>query len=130
MSSTTSVSDGVFSEAEKVNIRRFCGYSVAGSASSSVYFFSVNGDLEWKMNNLSSDEYIQARDILTQLLSLETSFWGAASTMDTASAAAWVRNPSELENRRDMLVMARRYLCDFLGVVPGPALGDHAAVVI
>jgi hypothetical protein len=44
--------------------------------------------------------------------------------LDTDEAAVWKRNPRELRDRRLLFDDWRRRLCGFLGVRPGPALGE------
>ena len=48
-----------FTDAEKTDIRRFCGYPAYGSTSSSMQnwrFFQAYGLMEFRMNNLSDAE--------------------------------------------------------------------------
>lgn len=63
-----------FSEPEKTDIRRFCGYPAYGSAATGFAnwrFFQAYGLLEFRMNNLSSAEEMVVRRYLGTLLVLE-----------------------------------------------------------
>ncbi len=119
-----------FTDAEKVDIRRFCGYPVygAGPAGFQGYrFFQAYGLLEFRMNNLAPAEYATARAVyLAALRALEAEIPASANDLDTAEAGPWVRNPKELEERKALFRTWRLALCGFLGLPPGPALGGDA----
>lgn len=112
---------------ELTDIRRFCGYPVYGAGASGFQgwrFFQAYGLLEYRMQNLAPQEEAVVRTYLTQLYALESAVPGAAATLDTAQAAVWTRNPRELRDRTRLFDDWRRRLCGFMGVPPGPALGD------
>ena len=112
---------------ELTDIRRFCGYPVYGVGASGFQgwrFFQAYGLLEYRMQNLAPQEETVVRIYLTQLYALESALPSAAATLDTAQAAVWTRNPRELRDRTRLFDDWRRRLCGFMGVPPGPALGD------
>lgn len=121
-------------DAEKVDIRRFCGYPAYGAASGPLQswrFFQVYGLLEFRMNNLSISELVIARRYLTTLTSLEVAVPGVSNHLDTDVAATWTRNRDELTDRLKLLDSWRRRLCGFIGVAPGPSLpGVTGAMVV
>ena len=80
--------------------------------------------LEYRMQRLSNSEETVARTYLSTLSQLETAVTAASATLDTDSAAAWVRNAREVAERTRLFDDWRRRLCGFFGVPPGPALGD------
>ena len=123
-----------FTDAEKVDIRRFCGYGLYGGAQplpASGYRFSKQyGVLEYKLNTLGTAEDAVARTTdLANLATLETAIFGAGANLDTDAAAVWTHNKREVADRRDLFNGARRDFCAFLGVSPGPALAGGGGSV-
>lgn len=121
------------SDAEKVDIRRFCGYPAYGAAPSGMEawrFFQVYGTLEFRLTNLSVSEIAVARRYLGTLLGLELAVPEAAANLDTDEASIWTRNKSEVTDRMRLLDDWRRRLCGFLGVPPGSALSGNAPALI
>jgi hypothetical protein len=118
---------------EKVDVRRFCGYPAYGAGAAGLEtwrFFQVYGLLEFRMNNLSSDEEGVVRLYLAQLRGLELGVPRAAESMDTDQAAVWTRNRSEAQDRVRLLEDWSRRLCGFFGVPPGPALGGASVTLV
>ena len=116
-----------FTDAEKADIRRFCGYPAYGAVSAGMQswrFFQVYGLLEFRMNNLSDAEAGVVRRYLGTLTVLELSIPRAAENLDTDQAAIWTRNRDELRDRTKLFDDWRRRLCGFFGIPPGPAVND------
>ncbi|QIY81499.1 hypothetical protein [Chromobacterium violaceum] len=117
-----------FTDAEKTDIRRFCGFPVFGGQPVQAFghrFFTQYGTLEFRLNNLQPGEEAVIRNTyLANLLELETDIVGTRDNLDTAQAAVWTRNRNEVRDREALFDGWRRRLCGFLGVAPGPALGD------
>lgn len=117
-----------FTDAEKTDIRRYCGYPVYGQSPNQFVgyrFFQAYGNLEFKLNNLQPSEEAVVRDsYLANLATLETDIPGASANLDTAEAGPWKWNAREVSDRSALFDQWRRRLCGFLGVPPGPALGD------
>jgi len=114
-----------FTDAEKTDIRRFCGYPAYGAANSGIQgwrFFQVYGLLEFRMNNLSDAETAIVRRYLATLNALEIAVPRTSDNLDTDQAAVWTRNRDELSDRSKLFDDWRRRLCAFLGVPPGGAL--------
>lgn len=112
-------------EAEKTDVRRFCGYPAYGAAPQPLQswrYFQVYGLLEFRLNNLSGAELAVARRYLAALTTLEFAVPASSEHLDTDQAATWTRNRDELEDRMRLLDSWRRRLCGFLGVAPGPGL--------
>jgi hypothetical protein len=121
------------SEAEKVDIRRFCGYPPYGAAPAGMQswrYFQVYGLLEFRLNNISTSEILIARRYLGTLVSLELAVPAASDNLDTDQASMWTRNKDELTDRIHLLDEWRRRLCGFLGVAAGPALSRGSATLI
>lgn len=100
---------------EITDARRFCGYSVPGPG-------RTYGTLDTRLAGLAHAEEDVLRTHLAALRTLEAAIPDAAEALDTASAAAWTRNPTEIRDRTRLLDDWRRRFCAFLGVHPGPAL--------
>ena len=120
-------------DAEKPDVRRFMGYPAIGSDASgrsSWRFFTVYGQNEWRMNNLSPSELQRVRQYLGQLHPLEDAVLGASGNLDTDQAAVWKRNRTEIADRVGLFDLWRRRLCGFLGMPPGPDLETHSGQII
>jgi hypothetical protein len=116
-----------FTDAQKTDIRRFCGYPAYGSTPqgfNSWRFFQAYGVLEYRLNYLSGAEEAVVIQQLATLYQLEAAIPAASATLDTDAAAVWTRNPDEMRERRTLFDDWRRRLCGFLGVPAGPALSD------
>jgi hypothetical protein len=114
-----------FTDAQKTDIRRFCGYPAYGEGAAgfnSWRFFQAYGTLEYRMNNLSPAEIAVTLQYLATLNTLEAAVPPTSENLDTESAAAWTHNADELRDRTALFDGWRRRLCGFLGVAPGPAL--------
>lgn len=122
-----------FTDAEKTDIRRFCGYPAYGSGASgfqSWRFFQAYGTLEYRMNNLSDSEAAVIRNQIAMLASLERGIPEAAANLDTAEAANWRRNADEPLDRQRLFDDMRRRLCGFLGLPPGPSLSSPGITLV
>ncbi len=108
---------------ELTDARRFCGYPVAGTSTAlGPHHVARFGALEHRLANLSAPEESVLRNHLAACRTLEAAIPDAAEALDTESAAAWTRNPTEIRDRTRLLDDWRRRLCAFLGLPPGPAL--------
>lgn len=128
----------MFTDAEKVAVRRFCGYGAYGGAQpfpASGYRFSTQyGVLEYKLQTLNSaEEDVVRTTYLTSLATLEADIMGSTgvrTNLDTAQAAVWTHNKNELKDRKALYATVRRELCSFLGISPGPGLGDGSLTLM
>jgi hypothetical protein len=115
----------MFTDTEKVNIRRHLGYPFSGNAATQhfgVRFMRAWGALEYKLNHLASEEEAMVRSYLTQCDQLETDLYTVRENADTALAAVWTRNPAELAEREALYTKFRMKLVGLFDVPPGPAL--------
>lgn len=119
-----------FSTAERVDIRRFCWYPVAGGAPNnftSYRYFQAYGTLEFRLSNLAAEEEAVVRTtFLANLYTLESAIPAASANLDTDEAAVWKHNKREVADRRALFASWRKDLCEFLGVPPGPAFNSAA----
>lgn len=125
MSSTVTTAPGVLSDAQKVDVRRFCGYPAYGAGAAgfeSWRFFQAYGTLEYRMNNLAPTEIVVLVQYLTTLNALEAVIPEASGNLDTDAAASWQHNKREIADRASLFDQWRRRLCGFLGLPPGPTL--------
>ena len=116
-----------FTDSELTDIRRHAGYPAYGIGNggfSNWRFYQAYGMLEYRLQRLSGAEESVARTYLQTLSGLERAITDASSTLDTDTAAVWVRNAREVADRTRLFDDWRRRLCGFLGVPPGPWLGD------
>lgn len=122
-----------FTDAEKTDIRRFCGYPAYGAGAAGFQgwrFYQAYGLLEYRMNNLSDPELAVVRRQLASLNALEASLPEPAAHLDTDAAATWQRNPNEPRDRQKLFDDLCRRLCGFFGLPPGPALGDSGITLV
>ena len=116
----------MFTDQQKTDIRRFCGFPAYGAsdAGSGWRFFTAYGALEYRMNNLSSNEVAVVVTYLATLTQLEMAVLGASDNLDSDAAASWTHNKDEVCDRLRLFDSWRRRLCAFLGVPPGEGLGS------
>ncbi len=114
----------VFTDAQLVDIRRFCGYPAYGSGAvvnPLPWIMKYYQVLEYKLQNLDAAEgAVVVNTYLTPLYVLETAITGAGANLDTDQAAVWTHNKNEVRDRDVLFANWRRKLCAFLGVPPGP----------
>ena len=123
----------MLTDAEKTDVRRFCGYPAYGaspSGNTGWRFYQAYGALEYRMTNLSASEEAIARQHLGVLRGFEAAIPMAANNLDTAAAAVWTHNPAEVLERQRLERDWGRRLCGFLGVPPGPALLNGSSVTL
>ena len=122
-----------FSDAERTDVRRFCGYPAYGATPVGMQtwrYYQAYGLLEFRINNLSDAEEVVVRRYLATLTMLEIAVPRSGENLDTDQAAIWTRNRDEPRDRVKMLDEWRRRLCGFLGVPPGPALTDGGLTLV
>ena len=124
-----------FSDSEKTDIRRYCGYGVFGMGQplpQNGYRFSTRyGVLEYKMITMgTAEEAVVRTTYLANLATLETAVVGASSNLDTDKAAVWTHNKNEVQDRLDLFDTWRLRLCNFLGLPPGPELSGPGQIRI
>ncbi len=122
-----------FSDAQKADIRRFCGYPAYGAGPAgfnSWRFFQAYGTLEYRMNNLAPAEVAVTLQYISTLATLEVAVPKTSENLDTESAAAWAHNADEMRDRVNLFDGWRRRLCGFLGVPPGPALAQAGVTLV
>lgn len=118
--------------AEKVDARRYCGYGMFGQQAlpaNGYRFSTAYGTLEYKLNNmLPEEEAVFRTTYVANLALLETDIPGVRENLDTDQAAVWTHNKNELRDRADLFSYYRRELCKFMGIPPGPGLGDGGGI--
>lgn len=118
-----------FTFAEITDIRRFAGYKAFSSLG---YYYEGNmANLDIAIVNMSDQEQAVMRTVyLATLPGLESAVLTAGTNMGTDEAAVWKRNRTERQDRTALYNAKRRDMCGFIGVAPGPALGDGGGRVI
>lgn len=127
----------VFTDAQKVDVRRYCGYPAYGSGAvvnPQPWMMRYYQVLEYKLVNLDAAEGAVVTDTyLTNLNALETAIPGTGNNLDTSAAGPWTHNANEQRDRDNLFDSWRRRLCAFLGIPPGPYLaasGNSVALVV
>lgn len=114
-----------FSETDKADIRRFCGFPPAGTGSvifPEQWVFPSYLALEARLNNLLAAEAQTVMTYLGQLRTIEAAIPAVGDNADTLKAAVWSWNPHELRDRMNLYRTWRLELCSVLGMTPGPHL--------
>lgn len=124
-----------FTDAEKTDIRRFCGYGAWGGGQptpASGYRFSTRyGVLEYKLNTLgASEETVVRTTYLANLATMESAIFGTGANLDTDQAAVWKHNKREYRDRKELFDGTRRELCAFLGIKPGDGLDGGGLTLV
>lgn len=123
-----------FTDQEKTDIRRYCGYPVFGAQSNYNFgarYITQYGLLEYKMINLQPTEEEVVRTVyLANLSTLESAVPTTSDNLDTKQAAVWFHNENEQRDREALLDSWRRRLCQFLGIPFGPGLNTGGIKVI
>ncbi|HNC11729.1 MAG TPA: hypothetical protein PLF59_08150 [Cyclobacteriaceae bacterium] len=116
----------MFLDAQKVQIRFYCGYGAFGSIPVPNFawrYMTQYGDLEFRLNNMSTDEEAEVTLFyLPNLDQLKRDIPAVRTNSDTARAAVWYRNPNELKERKSNFNGLRMDLCRFIGCQFGPGL--------
>lgn len=122
----------MFTDAEKVDIRRFCGFQAFGSAAVQAFghrFYTHYGTLEFRLNNYgAAEEAVIRTTYLANLAQLETAIFASSANLDTDEAAVWKHNRREVADRTALFDQVRRQLCGFIGIAPGPGLAAGGGI--
>lgn len=123
-----------FTATELVQIRKYCGYPLFGNTPIANFqwrYSTEYGDLEFYLQNMSPEEQSEVTTYyLPNLILLEQDIPSTRQNSDTARAAVWYRNPRELQERIQNYTILRKQLCDFMGVLYGPALANEGGLRI
>lgn len=118
----------VFTSAQLVDIRRFCGYPAYGDGAvvfPQPWIMKQYLALEYRLQHISTDEgNVVVNVYLSNLYTLESAVPGSGNNLDTDEAAVWVHNKNEVRDRMNLFDAWRRRLCQFLGVEPGPQMSQ------
>lgn len=126
-------------DAQQADVRRYAGYWVAGTTmpttddQDTVYlrFGMVVMSLHRRLATLSAaEETTLTTTYLTPLAALETDILNAAQNLDTDTASVWKHNANEVIDRDALFALWRRKMCAFLGLAPGPGLGDGGMRIV
>ena len=123
----------VWSDTDRVDLRRFCGYPPYGTGVvifPEPWVFRYYLAMEARLSNLTPTEAEVVQTYLTNLRTLEAAVPAAAANLDTDQAAVWVHNPHEVQDRLGLYQKWRSELCSVLGIPPGPYLKTGIKLVV
>ncbi|MBB5508151.1 hypothetical protein [Paraburkholderia atlantica] len=121
------------------DVRRFAGYpmlgdTVADDSRDFAYGWVSPGTWQTLQHRLTSlrpeEESILVNTYLTPLYTLESAIYGAGDNLDTDQAAVWTHNKNEVADRTKLFDQWRRRMCYFIGVAPGPSLGNGGTMIV
>lgn len=124
---------------QMADVRRFAGYpmladTVADDSRDFAYGWVSPGvwqTLEHRLTNMKpEEESILINTYLTPLYTLETAVTSAGDNLDTDVAAVWTHNKNEVSDRTKLFDQWRRRMCYFIGVAPGPSLGNGGTRIV
>ena len=122
-----------FTDAQLVDIRRFCGYPAYGDGSVVFPFPWIMKQylaLEYRLQHLDTNEgTVVVNTYLANLYTLETAIPATGANLDTDAAAVWTHNEHEQRDRERLFASWRRKLAAFLGVPIGPNFDGASASV-
>lgn len=125
----------MLTDAEKVAVRRYCGYPMLGGQAVQAFgarFFQHFGTLEFRLANMLAEEETVLREVyIVRLRKLEQDVLEETrKNLDTEAAAVWTHNRDEHADRMRLYNDVRRELCGFIGVPAGKGLGGGQLQVV
>ncbi len=128
----------MLTDQQLADTRRYLGYSLVGTTmqindNQDVVYLSfglVYMSLYTRLTTLRPEEESTLISVyLTNLAALEAAIPAAGANLDTAEASVWKHNKNEVRDRTILFNQTRRMLCGFIGVPPGPGLGDGGMTI-
>jgi len=117
-----------------VDVRRYAGYPMLGTDTpvgdnqDFAYGYVSSGvwqTLYHRLNTMTAEAQTTLVNVyLTNLATLEAAIVSASDNLDTESAAVWTHNKNEISDRNKLFDQWRRRMCYFIGIAPGPSLGN------
>lgn len=127
----------MFTEAQKVDIRRHAGFPVFGNGSTAsppgfgYRYYRQYLIFEYRINNLSIDEETTLIEkYLNYCNSLELDITTATVNLDTDRAAVWYHNKNEVRDRFQLYKLWCIRLTDYLQVWGPAKLMNNIRVVV
>jgi hypothetical protein len=119
---------------QDADCRRFAGYPALGldtPATDSQDFAygwvspGIYQTLAHRLANLTPENETTLINVyISRLTALESAILSASDNLDTDKAAVWTHNKNEVADRERLFDSWRRRMCGFLGIAPGPYLGQ------
>lgn len=129
----------MLTDQQKTDVRRYAGYPMVGdtpvdNTRDFAYGWVSPGVWETLYRRLgsmsASEESVLINTYLTKLALLETAITDASDNLDTDMAAIWTHNKNEVSDRMNLFNKWRRMMCSFIGIPPGPWLGNGGTRVV
>lgn len=122
----------MLTDQQLADTRRYAGYpmlgdTVADNSRDFAYGWVSPGTwqtLFHRLTNLRPEEETILVNYLTKIAGLETAVTDSSDNLDTDQAAVWYHNKNEVNDRMKLFNLWRRQMCDFIGIAPGPSLGQ------
>jgi hypothetical protein len=124
---------------QMADTRRWAGYpmladTVADDSRDFAYGWVSPGvwqTLQHRLTNMKpEEESILINSYLTPLATMESAIPATGDNLDTEQAAVWKWNKNEARDRKNLFDDWRRRMCYFIGVAPGPSLGNGGAQIV
>jgi hypothetical protein len=113
----------MLTDTQKDDVRRHCGFPVFGNGITATppafgyRYFEWYLTIEYRMNNLSTNQELQLQNVyLTTLNMLESAIPTATTNLDTDRAAVWYHNKYEVRDRWNLYKLWCDRLIEWFGV--------------
>ena len=123
----------MLSDSQLVDVRRHAGYPLIGDTNvgdqrDMAYSWVTPGVMQTLFHRLRSlsaaEELVLITNFINPINLMEKAIVDAGSNLDTDVAGIWVRNKGEISDRTKLFNQKRRDMCAFIGIKPGPDLGN------
>ncbi|AVF34283.1 hypothetical protein [Rahnella sikkimica] len=122
----------MLTDQQVADVRRYVGYpmlgdTVADNSRDFAYGWVSPGTwqtLYHRLISLRPEEETIVVNYLTTIATLEVAVTDSSDNLDTDQAAVWYHNKNEVNDRMKLYNLWRRQLCAFIGLAPGPSLGQ------
>jgi hypothetical protein len=122
----------MLTDQQVADVRRYVGYpmlgdTVADNSRDFAYGWVSPGTwqtLYHRLISLRPEEEAIVVNYLTTIATLEVAVTDSSDNLDTDQAAVWYHNKNEVNDRMKLYNLWRRQLCAFIGLAPGPSLGQ------
>ncbi|MBV6817512.1 hypothetical protein KWG64_06105 [Rahnella sp. PD12R] len=128
----------MLTDQQMADVRRYVGYpmlgdTVADNSRDFAYGWVSPGTwqtLYHRLISLRPEEETIVVNYLTTIATLEVAVTDSSDNLDTDQAAVWYHNKNEVNDRMKLYNLWRRQLCAFIGLAPGPSLGQGGTRLI
>jgi hypothetical protein len=124
-------------DAQMADVRRYAGYPLSGTTQPITADYDIvylifgmsQMSLYERLTTLSTTEETVLSGYLVDINALDAAIVAAGANLDTDQAAVWTHNKNEVRDRTKLFQQRCRQMCGFIGLAPGPGLGDGTMTI-